>query len=523
VELTNQDSATIDTRPQPTGNPSTQDYRDKPFNEFITEFKATIKTLFEERSQDESAFIQRDFSPEFLSKIMAHKPLSVAIPSAYGGRGALPKECMSLLQAASYESIPLTLIFGINIALFIEPFAKYADDALKPAVFARFLKQNHMGGLMITEPDYGSDALNMKTAYTQNEQGQYNIKGTKHWQGLTGMAEYWLVAARKQSSSGALSRDVDLFMTDDTQAAQKIKVTERYNNYGLYPIPYGKNALDIVVPESHRLIPETTGIKLLMDTLHRSRLQFPGMATGFIKRALDEATQRCNERLIRGKSLGQFDQVQSDLVKLERAYTLCSAMCYWSAENTSIGQDLALAGIMANTFKAIVSDLMQESAQTLTQLSGSKGYHIKSLGARAIMDSRPFQIFEGPNDMLFTQLAEMMLKQMFKSKEMNLLAFLKTYEYSAAAADHFAKDINVTLEKAMPQRKLVLLGRAMAKIIMADRVLDLGNAGFNPKMVDNCIISLRQEVSNLLNSYQNQTNNAPTEHYNEDSAWLGLL
>ena len=178
---------------------------------------------------------------------------------------------------------------------------------------------------------------------------------------------------------------------------------------------------------------------------------------------------------------------------------------------------------MANTFKALVSDLMQESAQILTQLSGSKVYHIGSLGSRAIMDSRPFQIFEGPNDMLFTQLAEMILKKMFKSKEMNLYQFLKTYEYSAAAAELFAKDTNLTLEKAMPQRKLVVLGRAMAKIIMADRVLDLSNAGFNQDMVDNCIISLKQEVSNLLNSYQNQTNSAPTVHFNDDSAWQGLL
>jgi alkylation response protein AidB-like acyl-CoA dehydrogenase len=43
-----------------------------------------------------------------------------------------------------------------------------------------------MGGLMITEPDYGSDALNMKTQ-NKLEGEKYHIKGTKHWQGLTGM------------------------------------------------------------------------------------------------------------------------------------------------------------------------------------------------------------------------------------------------------------------------------------------------------------------------------------------------
>ena len=45
-----------------------------------------------------------------------------------------------------------------------------------------------MGGLMITEPDFGSDALNMQTSNVK-EGSNYHIKGTKHWQGLTGMAD----------------------------------------------------------------------------------------------------------------------------------------------------------------------------------------------------------------------------------------------------------------------------------------------------------------------------------------------
>jgi len=488
--------------------------------EFLTGFKATLKRLFEERSRDEMNYVQQDFSPEFLAEIMAHKPLSVAIPSEYGGRGAHPRHCMGLLEAASYESIPLTLIFGINIALFIEPFAKYGQDELKPEIFRQFLEEAHMGGLMITEPEHGADALNMKTSYTQSEAGSYHIKGTKHWQGLTGMAEHWLVAAREQRADGALNRDVNLFMTNDLDPAQHINVTKRFRNNGLYPIPYGQNELDITLPESHRLIPETTGIKMLMDTLHRSRLQFPGMALGFVKRALDEARKHCEERMIRGKSLRQFDQVEANLVKLERAFVICSAMCHRSAQFTSIENDLVTAGIEANAFKAVVSNLMQESAQILMQLQGAKGYHIGSLSSRAIMDSRPFQIFEGPNEMLFTQLAEMMLKAMSRSKEMNLLNYLKTYEHACLSAEIFRKSINVTLEKALPQRKLAILGEVMAKVILAHHVQNLGHAGFNQALVDNCTISLIQEVSNHMNNYNESTSTTPTPDYNEQSSWL---
>lgn len=499
------------------------DFRVQPFSDFITEFSKTLAELFHIRNNNEDAFTERSFSKEFLDKVMSHVPLSVAIPSEFGGRGAKPRECMSLLQAASYESIPLTLIFGINIALFIEPFAKYGDNSIKQAVFNKFLKEQHMGGLMITEPGHGSDALNMKTSYTQNDSGTYHLKGTKHWQGLTSMADYWLVAARKEGKEGALGRDVDLFMTEDWIPEQHIKVSELYNNNGLYPIPYGKNEIDIQLPSTHKLIPETTGIKMLMDTLHRSRLQFPGMAIGFVKRALEEATKHCNERMVRGKSLMQFDQIQQQLVELETSYTICSAMCHRSATSTSINHDLALSGIEANTFKAVVSDLMQESAQVLMQLLGGKGYRIQSLGSRSIMDSRPFQIFEGPNDMLFTQLAEMVIKKMSKAKQLNMLEYMESFELSANAAKLFKETINVTLQKALPQRKLVLLGRAMAKVILAHHVIGLGDSGYNAGMIDNCIDRLRGDVSKLMNSYSEQLINKPTEDFNSDSSWNDLI
>ncbi len=506
-----------------TASTETIDYKNVSFDKFIGDFKDTLSELFEEYDAKEHHFTERKFPDKMFKSIMDHVPLSVAIPSQYGGRGANPNECMSLLQAASYHSIPLTLIFGINIALFIEPFAKYGSETLKPEIFNKFLTQQHMGGLMITEPAHGSDALNMKTAYTQNEDGSYKIKGTKHWQGLTGLADYWLVAARKQSASGALGRDVDLFMTIDGLPEQHIEVTELYNNNGLYPIPYGKNEIDIQLPESQRLIPETTGIKMLMDTLHRSRLQFPGMAIGFAKRALDEATKYCNERMVRGNSLLQFDQIQNDLVRLESNFTICSSMCYRSSAFTSIEEDLALAGIEANTFKAVVSDIMQESAQILMQLQGGKGYLIKSLGSRAILDSRPFQIFEGPNDMLFTQLAEMMLKKMFKMKEPNLYEFMSNDSLSSYAAELFKENINISLEKGLPQRKLVLLGRTMAKVILAHNVITLGHSGFNAGMVSNCIDQLKTDVANLMNTYQVGTMSMPTETYQESSSWNDLL
>jgi len=168
------------------------------YEDFLAAYKVKLKSIFRERSNVEEFGQQRGFPALVLRDIMADAPLSVAIPSEYGGRGCKVRECLGILEAASYESLPLTLTFGINIALFLEPVAKYADPSVKQGIFDRFLHQQNMGGLMITEPDYGSDALNMQTTNVKSGD-HYHITGTKHWQGLTGLADFWLMTCRNRN------------------------------------------------------------------------------------------------------------------------------------------------------------------------------------------------------------------------------------------------------------------------------------------------------------------------------------
>ncbi len=98
-----------------------------PFLDFLTSFKKTLKHAFYESDNIEKFIQKRGFPTLVLRDIMATNPLSVGIPKEYGGRGIEVKECLGMLEAASYESLPLSLTFGINIALFLEPVAKYAQ------------------------------------------------------------------------------------------------------------------------------------------------------------------------------------------------------------------------------------------------------------------------------------------------------------------------------------------------------------------------------------------------------------
>ncbi len=481
-----------------------------------------MKLAFHESDDINKFSLKRGLPQKAFQEIMSANPLSVGIPKKYGGRGGLMHENIAVLSAASYESLSLSLTFGINSALFLQPVAKYAKDEVKSSVFKRFIEENNMGGLMITEPDFGSDALNMQTYYTE-EKDNYYIKGKKHWAGLTGWADFWLLTARQQSGSGNLQRDIDFFICDVNAPGQKIKVEEIFENLGLYMIPYGRNHIDVKIPAIQKLEPHTTGVKMMLDLLHRSRMQFPGMGMGFIKRMLDEALAHCKQRFVGGKSLFSYDQVQERLSKLQASYTICSAMCANSSEKAGIEVDLVPHGMEANAVKSVVTDLMQDAAQSLLQLIGAKAYKLNHIAGRGTADSRPFQIFEGSNDILYAQISESLVKLMKRAKENNLFQFLKNFDLTSQAAGFIKEHINFDVNFQMPQRNLVGLGKIIGRVISMNQVLKIKDKGFREDLAKGGITMLQQEISGLISVFSFKNERQVIDNYEEDSSWLSFV
>ncbi|MEF8797504.1 MAG: acyl-CoA dehydrogenase family protein [Salinivenus sp.] len=492
------------------------------FDTFRDAFREKLQNVFTKRADFNELSTRRGLPPFVMREIQSLTPLSVFIPEEYGGRGGHVHECQAILATASYESLALSLTLGINGALFLQPLTKYGNDAIKGPIFDRFIEKKNMGGLMITEPDYGTDALNMKTSYTK-EAGDYHLQGTKHWAGLTGWADFFLITARRQGSGGDLGRDIDFFVADMNQPEQMVEVEEFYENLGLYMIPYGRNHVDIRVPEEHRLQPESTGIKMMLDTLHRSRIEFPGMGMGFLQRMLDEALEHCKERSVGGEPLINYDQVQRRITEIQAAFTACSAMCLHTSEHAGTENNLAGDALSANSVKTVVTDLMQDAAQSLLQLTGGKGYRLDHVAGRSVVDSRPFQIFEGSNDVLYQQISESMLKSMRQKKERNLKAFLAEHDLTARAADYFGETLDFEVDQSLSQRRLVELGRVLGRIVTMELVVELGDRGFRSDLISNCLQVFRTKVDRLLAGYHRDNPTSVVEDYVDGSAWLDFV
>lgn len=482
------------------------------FPDFLKNMRMKLKSVF----QNPLSSLSADRSAELLDA----SPFSVFIPSRFGGRGQKVHECLTVLETCSYESLPFSLITGINGALFLQPVSKYAEEKLQEKVFNDFLNHRSLGGLMITEPDFGSDALQMQSSF-RKEKGGYRLRGTKHWGGLTGKADYWLLTARGETEDGGLDRSISFFVWDKSLGG--IEVEEYYESLGLEMIPYGRNRIDAHLPSGRRLEPQGSGVRMLLDLLHRSRLQFPGMATGFLKRLLDEAHQHIRSRSVGGKPLSGYDQVQDRLAVLQSYYTVSSAMCAYSTDVAGVEKDCSGMALPANAIKSVITDMMQSASQSLLQLVGAKGYRRDHIAGQALVDSRPFQIFEGSNDILYEQIAEAVLKSMNRLKETNLFRYLKSSELASRAAAWMRDSLDFSLKSGLSQRKKVDLGRILGRLISVQMVMNLADRGFRNDLVENCLGIMKRRIQSLLGSFADSQQIQLIEDYEEGSTWQGFI
>lgn len=495
------------------------------FGDFLNRYTSRLRDLFEERFDANEINKQRGLPPTVLSQVREVDPLAAYIPEQHGGRGTDLRESLAVLEASGYQSLGLCLLVGINGGLFLHAIGKYGTERAQRDVFGPFLREKRMGGLMITEPDYGTDALNMKTAWQATGRDAVRIQGTKHWGGLTGWADYWLLTAREKASNGKLRRDIDFFVADVTQPGENIEVEEMFPNLGLRILPYGRNRIDATIPAARRLQPESTGIKMLLDMLHRSRFQFSGMGMGYLRRIFEEARNHCRERFVGKKALVDYDQVKARLARMQAQVTGCSAMCHHAAENARLEKNLAGAGLAANAIKATVTDWMQEAAQSFLQLMGAQGFREDHLAGRSVVDSRPYQIFEGSNDVLYAQVAEAVAKGMRRMKSTDLHQYLTEVEPSMRrAAESFKDLLRFKVDVGTSQRKMVQLGKALSRIFSMEITIELGERGYSAEHIRSAMDELRADVRRLLGSFRDTApQTVLVDVDTPGAAWLGVV
>jgi alkylation response protein AidB-like acyl-CoA dehydrogenase len=420
-----------------------------------TDPEARFRSLPEEQLLNPAGY-----APEFLRGV-----LRAGVAQALFGRESTARGNLEIVRAAAYRSVELALSLGITVSLFSGPVRQFAPDLWRDKLEQGFLESGWLGGMMITEPGCGTDMMACQTEYRAEADGPV-LRGTKHWAGLTALADYWLVLARDgEPGKGYRFPSLNFYVCRATP--ESFELLKRYGSAGLRSIPYGMTR---IAAREGILAPLLSGRKTdrfrqIHSILHRSRISISAITCGACARIADDIRQHVQSRVVFGKTLESYGQVQTRVAEIEAAREITQALheigCR-EAEAADLPGSEGVPSQIANVVKVVATDLAFAAATSASQLLGGESYRTDTYIGRTTADLRPFRIFEGSNDVLCDAIWQAAEKAAKTGGETFEAAVRAAYEMADWPAPSVAVFATVFAEDALPQGLRCLGGRILA-------------------------------------------------------------
>jgi alkylation response protein AidB-like acyl-CoA dehydrogenase len=225
------------------------------------------------------------------------------------------------------------------------------------------------------------------------EAGGWRLNGRKNFISHANVAHLTVVFA-KVAQEG--EDRITAFVVETDQSGYTVDKVE--HKMGLRGSPTCSFVLeDAWVPEQNLIAEVGQGMQVLLKTLHKSRIHSSAQAIGLAQGALELSAGYVKEREQFGRSLAEFQAVQTIVgrraIELEAARALMyAAALAWDRASPDLQRLSAMSKVAA-------SDAAMNVATDAVQIMGGYGYCVE-YGVEGFMrDAKIFQIFEGANQL----------------------------------------------------------------------------------------------------------------------------
>ncbi|HEX9564802.1 MAG TPA: acyl-CoA dehydrogenase family protein [Gemmatimonadaceae bacterium] len=265
------------------------------------------------------------------------------------------------------------------------------SDELRAGWLPRVARGEAIAAFALSEPEAGSDAAALRTRAVRTADG-WQIDGTKTWVSNGGIADFYCVFARTDAQAAGAKGISGFLVAAD---APGLLVPERISV--MSPHPLATIRFDgCVVPAGAVLGVEGEGFALAMRTLDVFRVSVAAAATGFARRALQEALRHAAAREMFGSTLGAQPLAQAILGDMATDVDAAALLTYRAAwhRDTQPGRT---TGIAARA-KFGATELAQRVIDQALQLHGARGVRSGEIVERLYRDIRALRIYEGATE-----------------------------------------------------------------------------------------------------------------------------
>lgn len=322
--------------------------------------------------------------------------LGLTVPEAYGGTG-LDASAVCLVHEELSASDPgFALAYLAHSLLCVNNLAINGSEAQKQKYLPQLSSGEFIGSMAMSEPDYGTDVLGMKTTAIKKGD-KYVINGRKMWitngtidENKTPSDVVWLYAKTGEKNGRA---QISTFIIEKNDpgfyVGQKIM-----DKLGMR----ASNTAELVfenceIPADRLVGAEGDSVHHMMRNLEIERVGLAAMSLGIARRSIEIMNKYAIDRHSFGKPLNFYGQIQKYIADSYAEYKAASAYVYDTARKMDLykeGQRLDSDGV-----KLVATTMAKNVSDRAIQVLGGFGYVAEYVVERLWRDSKLLEIGGG--------------------------------------------------------------------------------------------------------------------------------
>jgi butyryl-CoA dehydrogenase len=329
-------------------------------------------------------------SPDVVKGAGALGLFGVTMPTDWGGAGAdfksyvLAVEELAAGDAGLCNMICATNSYGFKVR-------DYGSDDLKKRFLAPVARGEALGCMLLSEPQAGSDASNIKTRAVKKGD-KFVLNGSKVFVTSGKSAGYACIIAVTDPQAGRAG--ISAFLTRTHEPGYNvIRVEHKLGHRTNETCQVALEGLEI--PAENMLGKPGDGLRIAFSGLDSGRIAVAAQSIGVARAAFEAALGYSHERTAFGKKIFDHQAIGFKLAEMATEIEVARAMCHRAAD---LKQSQVRCVKEASISKLFASQMAERVCSAALQVYGGYGFINDYPVEKYYRDARVFQIYDGTNE-----------------------------------------------------------------------------------------------------------------------------
>jgi len=316
--------------------------------------------------------------------------LGVTVPPEYGGAGADLLSGVIAVEQLARVSGSIALSYASHANLCVNNIYVNGTEEQRQQYLPGLCTGELIGGLAITEPEAGSDAVGLQLQAV-SDGDDFVLNGTKTFITNGSIADVMVLYARTDNMER--KRGITAFIIETDSPG--FSVSKTFDKFGHRGSPTAELSLnDCRVPRANVLGAVNQGADVMIRGLDIERVFVAGEPLGIAEEALALSVEYAKQRRQFGKAIGSFQLIQAKLADMYTGVEAARALVYQTA-TAAAERNVHKEAAAAILFTA---EMATRVALDAMQIHGGYGYMNELPLGRLVRDAKLLEIGAGTSE-----------------------------------------------------------------------------------------------------------------------------